>query len=131
MNQLRRRAPRGVVELLRLFLVIFFAMGGYQLGSVARFGGDRLGVGPFSGVVVGTCLGLAVGYVLGGVLGRTTVSVASRTERALRSLSSEALVTGALFAILGGIVAASLAWPLFLLPSRSLAFPLYGFLVFA
>ncbi|MCU1678996.1 MAG: PilT protein domain protein [Frankiales bacterium] len=135
MNQGKRIAPpRGVVELLRAFLVIFFALGGYQLGSVVRLGGDggeHLVLGPFNGVVVGTFLGLAVGYVLGGVLGRTTITVASRTEAALRAISAEALVTGALGAILGGIVAASLAWPLFLLPSRSLAFPLYGFVVVA
>jgi uncharacterized protein YacL len=131
MNQLRRRAPRGVVELLRLFLVIFFSLAGYQLGNTVRFGGDGLVIGPFDGVVVGTCLGLALGYVLGGVLGRTTITVAGRTEAALRSLSAEALVTGALFAILGGIVAASLAWPLFLIPNRALAFPLYGFVVVA
>ena len=132
MSQLKRRnAPRGVVELLRMFLVIFFALGGYQLGSVVHFGREQspLVVGPFNGVVVGTVLGLAIGYVLGGVLGRTTITVASRTESALRAISAEALVTGSLGAILGGIVAASLAWPLFLLPSRSLAFPLYGFVV--
>ncbi len=134
MNQVKRRgAPRGVVELLRGFLVIFFALGGYQLGNVVRFGNDQLAptVGPFNGVVVGTCLGLAIGYVLGGVLGRTTITVAGRTEAALRSLSAEALITGALGAVLGGIVAASLAWPLFLLPSHSLAYPLYGFVVVA
>ena len=132
MNQRKRRsAPRGVVELLRAFLVIFFALGGYQLGNVVRFGKDQVtpAVGPFNGVVVGTALGLAIGYVLGGVLGRTTITVASRAESALRAISAEALVTGALGAILGGIVAASLAWPLFLLPSRSLAYPLYGFFV--
>ncbi|MDQ1726915.1 MAG: hypothetical protein QOK14_960, partial [Frankiaceae bacterium] len=109
MNQGKQRnAPRGVVELLRAFLVIFFALGGYQLGDVARFGKDQLAptVGPFNGVVVGTTLGLAIGYVLGGVLGRTTITVASRTEAALRSISAEALITGALGAILGGIVAA-------------------------
>jgi uncharacterized protein YacL len=133
MNQRKRRSapPRGIVELLRAFLVLFFALGGYQLGNVVRVGKDQLAptVGPFNGVVVGTVLGLAVGYVLGGVLGRTTITVASRTESALRAISAEALVTGALGAILGGIVAASLAWPLFLLPSRSLAYPLYGFVV--
>ena len=133
MNQRKRpSAPKGVVELLRMFLVIFFALGGYQLGSVARFGDDDvLVLGPFNGIVLGTFLGVALGYVLGGVLGRTTVTVASRTEAALRALSAEALVTGALGAILAGIVAASLAWPLFLLPSRSLALPLYGFCIVA
>ncbi|MDQ1682526.1 MAG: hypothetical protein QOH99_1067, partial [Frankiaceae bacterium] len=133
MNQRKRRSapPRGVVELLRAFLVLFFALGGYQLGNAVRIGKDQLAptVGPFNGIVVGTVLGLAIGYVLGGVLGRTTITVASRTEAALRAISAEALVTGALGAILGGIVAASLAWPLFLLPSRSLAYPLYGFVV--
>ena len=132
MNQRQgRSAPRGVVELLRAFLVIFFALGGYQLGNVVRFGKDQVtpAIGPFNGVVVGTALGLAIGYVLGGVLGRTTMTVASRAESALRAISAEALVTGALGAILGGVVAASLAWPLFLLPSHSLAYPLYGFVV--
>src|SRR5437899_6992775 len=123
------RLPNSVVELLRLCVVLFFAGLGYQAAVAFGVDDQRAGLGTFNGLWVGVIVGSCVGYVLGGVLGRTTVSAVSRTEHALRDVSAEEIVGGVFGAIPGVLVAAAVAWPVFLLDQPLFGVPIFGFLV--
>ncbi len=121
----RRRTPPVVVEALRLFVVVFFAGVGYQVGAGVE--SDRDVLGALNGTAVGLVLGSGIGYVLGGVLGRTAATSAEQTRLRLQDVSAEQLVAGA-FGVMGGVLlAAGTAWPVFLLRQGYLAFPLFGF----
>src|SRR3954469_7735751 len=120
------RAPAGVVELLRLLVVVFFAGVGYE---VAREVAPDGVLGPFNGVSLGVIVGSGIGYVLGGVLGRPTISAVDRTERALADVSAEQLVAGGIGGVIGVLVAGGLAWPVFLIGEPFLAFPMFAFVV--
>lgn len=121
------KTPSGVVEVLRLLVVAFFAGVGYE---AARAVGDSHNVlGPFNGAAIGIIVGSGLGYVLGGVLGRTAISAVSRTEEALRGVSAEHLVAGVFGGMLGVAVGAGLAWPVFLVLKPLFALPLFGFAV--
>lgn len=124
-----RRGAGGVVELLRLLTVIFFAGVGYELGRIANDNGDNV-LGPFNSIAIGVILGSALGYVIGGVLGRTTITTVDRVELGLRETSAESLVAGAIGLVLGVIVAAGISLPILLLISEAfISFPLVGFLL--
>jgi uncharacterized protein YacL len=86
-------------------------------------------LGPFNGVAIGIIVGSGLGYVLGGVLGRTAVNVVGRTERGLREVSAEQLVAGSFGGVIGTLVGAGVAWPVFLVGPPYLSFPLFGFVV--
>ncbi|MGH8969188.1 MAG: hypothetical protein ACRDV1_04490, partial [Actinomycetes bacterium] len=60
------RVPSAVVELLRLFVVVFFAGLGYYVAAVVD-DADEPVLGAFSVLGLGIILGSALGYVLGGV----------------------------------------------------------------
>ena len=101
------RVPSGVVDLLRLFVVVFFAALGSLVGSQWDFTDtpfDSL-EGPWIGVVVG----FGLGYVLGGVIGRSTVAAVDRTEQALRGVSAETIVGGLFGGLLGVFVSAAVS----------------------
>jgi uncharacterized protein YacL len=125
-----RRTAGGVVELLRLLTVIFFAGVGYQFARAVNSGEDNI-LGPFNAIAVGVIIGSGLGYVLGGVLGRTTVTTVDRVELGLRESSAEALVGGAIGTVLGVLVAAGVSWPLFLIPQPLISFPIFAFLLVA
>lgn len=122
-----RRAPNGLVELLRLLCVLFFAGVGYQVASTIH-SPDRA-LGPFDFIAVGLIIGSGVGYVLGGVLGRNVVVAADRTEAALREVTVDTLVAGAAGLVVGLLLAAAIAWPLFFLPDPLISVPLFLFVV--
>jgi uncharacterized protein YacL len=122
-----KRVPSGVVELLRLFVVVFFA----GIGSLAGAQWD-LADTPFAslnGAFLGVVLGSFVGYALGGVLGRSTVAAVDRTEERLRSVSAETIVGGVFGGLVGVFLAAAVAWPIFFVGSPALAIPIFGFVV--
>jgi len=121
------RAPRAVVEVLRLFCVVFFAGLGYQASRLVS--ADVALLGPFDAVSVGVIVGSGFGYVLGGVIGRTTVAAADSAESSLREVSAESVVAGAIGLVIGVLLGAAVAWPIFFLPQAFLAFPLFGFVV--
>ena len=122
-----RRSPTGVVEMLRLLSVVFFAGVGFE---VARGVGGRDDVlGPFNGVAIGVIVGSGIGYVLGGIFGRTTVSAVDRAETRLRDVSAEALVAGAIGLVCGVLVAAGIGWPLFLIPDPYISFSVFATLL--
>jgi uncharacterized protein YacL len=80
-------------------------------------------------VAVGVIVGSGLGYVLGGVLGRSTVTAADRAETSLRSTSAEQLVASAIGTVVGVLVGAGIAWPIFLIPQPLIAVPLFGVVV--
>jgi uncharacterized protein YacL len=121
------RAPVAVVEALRLLTVVFFAGAGYSLGSAV--GPDNAFLGALNGTAVGVVLGSGIGYVLGGVLGRTTARSAETARVRLRNVSADTIVAGTLGMVVGVVVGAGIAWPVFFLPDAVLAFPLFGFVV--
>ncbi len=121
------RAPVAVVEALRLLTVVFFAGAGYAIGS--DVGPTDAVLGALNGTGVGVVLGSGVGYVLGGMLGRSTARSAETARVQLRSVSADTLVAGALGLVIGVLVGAGIAWPVFFLPEAYLAFPLFGFVV--
>jgi uncharacterized protein YacL len=116
-----------VLEALRLMAVVFFAGAGYSIGS--SVGPSHAFLGALNGTAVGVVLGSGVGYVLGGVLGRTTARSAETARIRLRTVSADTLVAGALGLVVGVLVGAGVAWPVFFLPQAYLAFPLFGFVV--
>jgi uncharacterized protein YacL len=116
-----------VVEALRLLTVVFFAGAGYSIGS--DVGPAHAFLGALNGTAVGVVLGSGIGYVLGGVLGRTTARSAETARVRLRSVSADTLVAGALGLVVGVLLGAGVAWPVFFLPDAYLAFPLFGFVV--
>jgi uncharacterized protein YacL len=121
------RAPSAVVELLRLMVVLFFAGAGYSVGS--NVGPRHAFLGALNGTAVGVVLGSGFGYVLGGVLGRQTARTAETARVRLRAVSADTLVAGMLGLVVGVLVGAGVAWPVFFLPMAFLAFPLFGFVV--
>lgn len=124
----RKRSPSGVVELVRLLCVVFFAGVGVQ---VAHGVSDetRSVLGPFTGAGIGIIVGSGIGYVLGGVLGRTTVTTVSRTETALREVTVDSLVGGAIGLVCGVLVGAGVGLPLFLIPNPLIAAPVYALVI--
>jgi uncharacterized protein YacL len=123
-----RRPARGVVEVLRLLAVVFFAGVGFEVAR-AIDPGDTAVLGKFNGVAIGVIVGSGLGYVLGGVLGRTTVTTVDRAEFALREVSADSLVAGAIGLVCGVLVAAGVGWPLFLIPEPYIAFSVFGVLI--
>ena len=119
--------PSGVVEVLRLCVVVLFAGIGYQVAALIGPGSVR--VGPFDGIGVGVILGAAIGYVLGGVVARLTARAVEQTESAMRHRSAEQVLAGMLGAVLGVVLAAGVCWPLLLIGSQLVVVPLFVFVV--
>lgn len=122
------RVPSGVVELLRLFVVVFFAGLGSLIGSQWELDST-----PFAGIdggLLGVVLGSFVGYAIGGVLGRSTVAAVDRTEERLRSVSAETIVGGVFGGMVGVFVGVAVAWPIFFIGTPALSIPIFAFAVF-
>ncbi len=122
------RVPVGVIELLRLFVVVFFAGLGYQIAA-AGAAGRRCGSGPLDATGAAVLLGAAVGYVLGGVIARLTVRSVASAEQSLRQRSTEQVLSGMIGAAIGVLVAAAVTWPLLLVGSQVVMLPLFGFVL--
>ncbi|HMC68355.1 MAG TPA: hypothetical protein VKJ07_04295, partial [Mycobacteriales bacterium] len=78
----RQRPPTGLIEILRLFTVIFFAGLGYETSRFFSDNGHANVLGPFNGLAVAIIVGSGIGFVVGGVLGRSVAATADRTEAA-------------------------------------------------
>jgi uncharacterized protein YacL len=125
----RSRPPAGLIEVLRLFTVIFFAGLGYETSRFFSDRGHSDVLGPFNGLAVAIIVGSGLGYVVGGVFGRTLAETADRTEVALREVSADTLLAGALGLVCGVLTGAGIAWPLFFVPDPLIAMPLFGVVV--
>src|SRR3954447_2883824 len=125
----RRAAPGGLIEILRLFTVVFFAGLGYETSRFFNDRGHADVLGPFNGLAVAIIVGSGLGYVVGGIFGRTVATTADRTEVALRDVSADTLLAGALGLVCGVLTGAGIAWPLFFVPDPLIAMPLFGVVV--
>lgn len=121
----RARTPRALIEVLRLFTVLFFAGLGYQTGHGLGSPDNEI-LGPFGGVTVGVVVGSGIGFVVGGIFGRSAAATAHRTESALRDVSADTLVAGGFGIVAGVLLGAGLGWPLFLVPQPLIAVPLFA-----
>ena len=61
----RGRTPSGLIEILRLFTVIFFAGLGYETTRFFNDRGHANVLGPFNGVAIAIIVGSGIGYVVG------------------------------------------------------------------
>jgi len=125
----RKPPPGGLIEVLRLFTVIFFAGLGYETSKFFSDRGHSDVLGPFNGLAVAIIVGSGLGYVVGGVFGRTVASTADKTEVALREVSADTLLAGGLGMVCGVLLGAGIAWPLFFVPDPLIALPLFGVVV--
>jgi uncharacterized protein YacL len=125
----RQRPPTGLIEILRLFTVIFFAGLGYETSRFFSDNGHADVLGPFNGLAVAIIVGSGLGFVVGGALGRTVAASADRTEAALREVSADTLLAGALGLVCGVLLGGGVAWPLFFVPDPLIAIPLFGAVV--
>jgi uncharacterized protein YacL len=125
----RDRAPNGLIELLRLFTILFFAGLGYETSQAFASNGHSGVLGPFNASAVAIIVGSGLGYVFGGVFGRTVAATAQRTESALREVSADTLVAGAMGLVCGVLTGAGVAWPLFFVPDPLIAMPMFGAVV--
>jgi uncharacterized protein YacL len=133
---LRRRSaarsdtPYGLIEILRLLTIVFFAAVGYEGGRLlAHHHTDGDVLGPFGAVGIGVIVGACVGYVLGGVIGRMAASTADLTEAALRDVSADTLIAGLFGAFAGAVLGSAFGWPLFLVPQTLVGAALFGILL--
>src|SRR5438270_686949 len=122
----RGRPPSGLIEILRLFTVIFFAGLGYETSRFFSDNGHGDVLGPFNGLAVAIIVASGIGFVVGGILGRTVAASADRTEAALREVSADTLLAGALGLVCGVLLGGGVAWPLFFVPDPLIAIPLFG-----
>jgi len=125
----RKAPPAGLIEVLRLFTVIFFAGLGYETSKFFSDRGHSNVLGPFNGLAVAIIVGSGLGYVVGGMFGRTVASTADKTEVALREVSADTLLAGGLGLVCGVLLGAGIAWPLFFVPDPLIAMPLFGVVV--
>ena len=121
------RLPNGVVEALRLCVVVFFAGVGYEASRL--IGPTPVAVGPLDSVGVGVLLGAAIGYVLGGAIARLTVRTVEATESTLRNRSAEQVLAAMIGAALGVVIAGGISWPLLLIGPQVVVLPLFVFVV--
>lgn len=121
------RLPTGVIEALRLCVVVFFAGVGYEASGLV--GVSPVTVGPLDSVGVGVLLGAAIGYVLGGVIARLTVRTVESTEAGLRDRSAEQVLAAMIGAALGVVIAGGVSWPLLLVGPQVVVLPLFVFIV--
>ncbi len=128
-SRTRKRAPSGLIEVLRLLTVIFFAGLGYEAGHLLAAHGHGSVLGPFGAVGVAIILGSGIGYVVGGIFGRTAASTADRTEAALRDVSADTLIAGGFGAVGGAVLGAAFGWPLFFIRPPLVAIALFGIVV--
>jgi uncharacterized protein YacL len=125
----RGRTPSGLIEILRLFTVIFFAGLGYETSRFFSDNGHADVLGPFNGLAIAIIIGSGIGFVVGGALGRSVAATADRTEAALREVSADTLLAGALGLVCGVLTGGGIAWPLFFVPDPLIAIPLFGAVV--
>jgi uncharacterized protein YacL len=125
----RGRTPSGLIEILRLFTVIFFAGLGYETSRFFSDRGHANVLGPFNGLAVAIIVGSGIGFVVGGAFGRSIAASADRTEAALREVSADTLLAGALGLVCGVLTGGGIAWPLFFVPDPLIAIPLFGTVV--
>jgi uncharacterized protein YacL len=116
-------------EALRLLLVVFGAVAGYEFGRRLQEANPDLTLGSLGITALGVVIGAGLGYSVGGVVGRIVMRGIASQERRLSSLPPDEVVAGFTGAVVGMAGASLIAWPLFLLGPAALIAPLFAFLV--
>jgi uncharacterized protein YacL len=128
-NATKRRLPTFAVEMLRFLVVVFCAQLGYWIALLIGAPRDEAVLGLFDGPWIGVIVGAGIGYAFGGVLARSTLLAVDRASHELAGRSAEQVLAGAVGAIIGVVVGSALAWPLFLIGTPGISFPIFGFIV--
>jgi uncharacterized protein YacL len=121
--------PTLAVEVLRLLVVVFCAELGYWIALILGAEGGRKVLGAFDGVWIGIIVGSGIGYAIGGMLARRTVRAVDRATHVLSGRSAEQILAGAVGSFIGVLVGSALAWPILLIGSAVMTFPIFGFVV--
>lgn len=123
------RVPDVGAEALRLLLVVFGAVLGYEVGARIQAANPELTLGTFGITALGVIIGAGLGYSVGGIIGRIVMRGIARQEQRLSALPPEEVVAGFVGAVVGMAGVSLVAWPLFLLGPAALIAPLFAFLV--
>jgi uncharacterized protein YacL len=121
--------PDAGAEFLRLLVVLFGAVVGFQIGSMLEASGQTVVLGFLNTTALLVIVGAGLGYSLGGVLSRLVLRGINEQEQRLRGLPPDQVVAGFSGAVLGMIGATLIAWPLFLLGPAAVMTPLFVFVV--
>lgn len=111
-----RRRSSGVVELIRLGVVVATTAIGFEIGETLSPAGES--------PLLGALLGALVGYLAGGVGGRMVVARVDETQERLRRVESAVLVAGGVGGLLATLAVGLLLIPLSLLPGREITVPI-------
>lgn len=123
------RVPDAGAEVLRLLVVLFGAVLGFEIGSRLEQNGESVVLGFLSTTALFVIVGAGIGYSLGGVLSRLVIRGINEQEQRLRDLPPDQVVAGFSGAVLGMLGGSLIAWPLFLLGPAAIMAPLFVFLI--
>lgn len=123
------RVPDAGAEVLRLLVVLFGAVLGFEIGSRVEQADDSVVLGFLSTTALFVIVGAGIGYSLGGVLSRLVIRGINEQEQRLRGLPPDQVVAGFSGAVLGMVGGSLIAWPLFLLGPAAVMAPLFAFLI--
>jgi uncharacterized protein YacL len=123
------RVPDVGAEALRLLLVIFGAVVGFEIGTWIEQGDGSVSLGVLSVTAVCVVIGAGLGYSLGGVVSRLIIRGINQQEQRLRVLPPDQVMAGFSGAVLAMVAAAIVTWPLFLLGPALVMAPLFLFIV--
>lgn len=116
-------------EVLRLLVVLFGAVLGFEIGARLEQAGDGVVLGFLNTTALFVIVGAGLGYSLGGVLSRLVIRGINEQEQRLRGLPPDQVVAGFSGAVLGMLGGSLIAWPLFLLGPAAVMAPLFAFLI--
>lgn len=123
------RVPDVGAEALRLLLVVFGAVLGYEIGAHVQQANPGMALGSLNLTTLGVVVGAGVGYSVGGIVGRVIMRGIASQERRLSGLPPDEVVAGFTGAVVGMAGVSLVAWPLFLLGPAALIAPLFAFVV--
>ena len=123
------RVPDAGAEVLRLLVVLFGAVLGFEIGSRLEQTDEAVVLGFLSTTALFVVVGAGIGYSLGGVLSRLVIRGINEQEQRLRGLPPDQVVAGFSGAVLGMLGGSLIAWPLFLLGPAAVVAPLFAFLI--
>lgn len=123
------RVPDVGAETLRLLLVIFGAVVGFEIGARIEAANPNVSLGVLSATVVCVVVGAGIGYSLGGALTRYVLRGITAQEQRLRALPPDQVMAGFTGAVLAMVAASLISWPLFLLGPAVVMTPLFLFVV--
>jgi uncharacterized protein YacL len=116
-----------LIELLRLIVVLGFVVGANRLAATRP---ELFGSSHTTQTVIffATALGAGIGYIAGGILARWVDRFMRGAEEHLARRHVSEILAATVGALVGGIAAALVSWPLVVFTPPSLAVPIAAFL---